>query len=70
MEPEAIYTGPIYDPETRYSDFRKQIEDLINTNSMENGSNTPDWILAEYLTDCLKVFDKTVKNREKWYGRF
>lgn len=49
--------------------FRKELETLINSNSMENGSDTPDFILAEYLTDCLATFDKTITEREKWYGR-
>ena len=49
--------------------LRKEIEHAINCNSAENGSNTPDFILAEYLTDCLAAFDKTVTAREKWYGR-
>lgn len=35
---------------------------------MENGSNTPDFILAEYLTKQLGVFDATVIARSKWYG--
>jgi hypothetical protein len=36
---------------------------------MENGSDTPDFILAEYLTGCLDTWNKSVKHREKWYGR-
>ncbi len=50
-------------------DFRKDLESLINKHSLENGSNTPDFILAEYLTDCLNAFDKTSKAREKWFGK-
>lgn len=50
------------------SEFRKEIEQAINRNSMESGSNTPDFILAEYLSDCLMAFDKAVKRRSKWYG--
>ena len=50
-------------------EFRKALEDLINCHSKENGSNTPDFILADYLTDCLDVFDKTIKRREKWYSK-
>lgn len=50
-------------------EFRKEIENLINSHSLENGSDTPDFILAEYLTDCLETFDKTIQKREKWYGR-
>lgn len=49
--------------------FRKELCDLINRESMENGSDTPDFILAEYLSDCLDVFDRTMEAREKWYGR-
>ena len=38
-------------------DFRKELEDLINRFSKENGSNTPDFILAEYLEGCLSNFE-------------
>lgn len=49
--------------------FRKELEILINRHSMEGGSNTPDFILAEFFADVLTVFDRTVQAREKWYGR-
>jgi len=48
-------------------EFRGQLENLINAHSLENGSNTPDFILAEYLTDCLRAFDKASKRRTEWY---
>lgn len=51
------------------SKLRKEIEQSINRHSLENGSNTPDFILADYLTGCLLVFDKAVNKREEWYGR-
>lgn len=51
------------------SNLRKQIETAINSESAENGSDTPDFILAEFLTDCLASFDKALAAREKWYGR-
>jgi len=47
--------------------FHEKLETLINNYFMENGSNTPDYILANYLLGCLKVFDQTVKDRDKWY---
>ena len=47
-------------------DFREKLERLINNESMENGSNTPDFILAEYLTDCLQAFNCAVNKREEW----
>lgn len=44
--------------------FRKALEELINEYSKENGSNTPDFILADYLIDCLDAFDNAVNRRE------
>ena len=49
--------------------FEKDLETLINANSMESESDTPDFILAEYLRGCLALFGKTVRRREEWYGR-
>jgi hypothetical protein len=49
--------------------FKLSLERLINSYSQENGSNTPDFILAEYMENCLKNFNETVNNRELWYGR-
>ena len=49
--------------------FRNKLEHLLNSESMENGSDTPDFILADYLTRCLENFDETIKQREEWYGR-
>jgi hypothetical protein len=49
--------------------LRDDIESAINRVSAENGSNTPDFILAQYLIDCLAAYDRAVMAREKWYGR-
>lgn len=54
---------------TPMSKFEKELQALINRYCLENGSNTPDFMLAEYLSDCLAVFNKTVNLREQWYGR-
>jgi hypothetical protein len=48
--------------------FSKDLELLINRHSQENGSNTPDHILADFLTNCLLIFDHNVNERAKWYG--
>lgn len=47
------------------SNFRRELESLINKNSMENNSNTPDWILAEFLTNCLQAFDLATRQRDQ-----
>jgi len=49
--------------------FRQDLEELINKHSMENGSNTPDFILADYLTSCLRTFDRILKQRDQWYDK-
>ena len=48
--------------------FIKELETLINKYSMENDSNTPDYILAEYLSNCLKTFNTALQKRAHWYG--
>lgn len=55
--------------EDKEKSFREKLSSLINSVSKENGSNTPDFILADYLSGCLENFDKAVNRREKWYGR-
>jgi hypothetical protein len=47
----------------------KLFQDLINRNSLENESNTPDWILGQFLASCLAAFNTAVQQRETWYGR-
>lgn len=49
--------------------FRQELQNLINRYSIENGSNTPDFILANYICGCLENFNQTIQAREKWYGR-
>lgn len=49
--------------------FQKELKTLINRYSLENGSNTPDFLLAMYLVKCLDVYDEMVNARETWYGR-
>jgi len=49
--------------------FERDLEALINRYSQENGSNTPDFLLAEYLIGCLLTWNTIVRKREEWYGR-
>ena len=48
----------------------KELAKVINRNSLENHSNTPDHLLAEYLWNCLINFGDTSNNREGWYGQY
>jgi len=49
--------------------FQEELENLINRHSMENGSNTPDYVLAKYLYECLENFNNIIRLRENHYGR-
>lgn len=53
----------------RTSRLRHELEQAINRVSAENGSNTPDFILAAFLVSCLAAFDRATLDRERWHGR-
>lgn len=60
---------PDPNPMTDRSKLVREIAEVLNRNSAENGSNTPDFLLAEYLVDCLVAFSVASRKREKWYGK-
>lgn len=47
--------------------FRRELTDAINRHSRENRSDTPDFILAEYLARCLDAFDLATRDRVHWF---
>jgi hypothetical protein len=49
------------------SDFKKELTVLLNKHSKENGSNTPDFILSNFILNCLQAFDNAVLQRQSWY---
>lgn len=49
--------------------FRDDLQDCINRWSQENGSDTPDFMLADYLVAALRALDDAINSRERWYGR-
>ena len=49
--------------------FLDELTSLINRHSMEGVSNTPDYILAQYIEGCLHAYEQAVQHREKWHGR-
>lgn len=46
----------------------RDIARVLNKYSMENASNTPDFILAHYLVNCLEAWNGAHNAREDWYG--
>lgn len=55
-------------PEKREA-LEKEFRHVINCHNGEADSNTPDFILAKYLVDCLEAFNAVCVQRETWYGR-
>ena len=52
----------------RNKKFENDLTDLINKHCKENDSDTPDYILAEMLTDMMLVYSKIIRKRDKWYN--
>lgn len=48
--------------------LEKKIADSINIECRENVSNTPDFILAEFMMICLEAFELTSNKREAWFS--
>ena len=48
--------------------FIKELQELINQHSKENASDTPDFILAQYLNNCLTNFNLALQQRSDWYS--
>lgn len=48
--------------------FEKELENLLNRYSKEIHSNTPDFILAAYISDSLDAFNAATMERDRWYG--
>lgn len=57
------------DPQARRYRLRKALAELLNKHSAENGSDTPDFILADHLMSCLDAWESSIIDRERWYGR-
>ena len=48
--------------------FEDELAALLNRHSKENGSDTPDYQLAQYLIGCLNNLNAAVTARDAWYG--
>jgi hypothetical protein len=65
----SLFSGDLPQTSNTMTKLQTAIQHAINCASAENGSDTPDFILAEYLIDCLAAYDRALVAREKWYGR-
>ena len=53
---------------TNKIDLEKKLSDLLNIECRENDSNTPDFILSEFMMKCLDAFELASNRREVWFG--
>jgi hypothetical protein len=47
----------------RRQTFERDLARLLNRHCMEMGSNTPDFVLAQFLNQCLVAFDCAVNQQ-------
>ena len=52
---------------TKREAFARELTQLINRYSLELGSDTPDFILAEHLIRSLELFHLSTNVRRNWY---
>ena len=48
--------------------FERELQILINKHSEENDSNTPDYILANFLSNCLEAFNSAMNLKKIHLG--
>ena len=60
--PLSVEPGPHVDT------FESQLRRLLNTWSMEKTSDTPDFVLCQYMATSLEAFSAAVRRRDHWYG--
>jgi hypothetical protein len=46
----------------------QDIAAVLNRHSMENASNTPDFLLAEYMERAMSAAEIMISRRDAWYG--
>ncbi len=48
--------------------LERELTSLLNKECLENESDTPDFVLAKYLLNCLASYNAAVKSRDKYWG--
>jgi len=47
--------------------LERELAALLNRYSIENESNTPDFILAKYVRACLLAYAEAVQETSRWH---
>ncbi len=48
--------------------LEKELMELLNRHSVENASNTPDFILVHFLMTCLVAWNQNTRQRDLWFA--
>lgn len=67
--PQAMPEERVKAGRGNHGKFIGDLQNIINSNSMENGSDTPDFLLARYINACLLNWNAIITAREEWHGR-
>lgn len=59
---KIIHRDPPVQQET--PSFSEELKHLLNYHSMENRSNTPDFVLAEFMMGALAAYESAVRHRD------
>lgn len=51
------------------SEFKEDIRSSVNRLCIDNILETPDYILAQYLYDCLTIFGMALASKDKHSGK-
>lgn len=68
MHPDEMPVTTFDDGAPEVGSFEQELEALINKHSVENDSNTPDFILRAFMVNCLNAFNGATRRREEWCG--
>jgi hypothetical protein len=49
-------------------DLARDLAEVVNRHSRENLSNTPDFLLAEFMLAALEAAELFTAKRDRWYG--
>ena len=72
---DSIFNKVVYiNPEQKYmtekkDQFKKEMSELLRKYSDMYSSETPSYILVEYIFNCLDNFDKMSKARDHWFKK-
>lgn len=48
--------------------FQKELEGLINSHSIENECDVPDFLLAEMIVNFIRAIGNPIKKNLDWHG--